>query len=336
MICRLWRGWASLMDAEAYERIVRTEVIPGIEAMAIAGFRAIDLMRRPCADGERIEFMTLMWFDRLEDIRAFTGEDYEVAHVPAPACAVLAHYDRRAAHFEVLERRPQAAGRAPRAPLAALPANAALLVVDVQMGFLDPDWGERNNPDAEANIARLIAAWRASGRPIHHVHHASPSPTGHFRPGSPGHRPRPEALAAAGEPIHVKAVNSAFIGTTLEADLRAAEIDTLVIVGLTTNHCVSTTARMAGNLGFVTYVVEDATATFDRLGLDGRLRSAADVHAAALSDLADEFATIVATEAVLRAAGAGGRGARLVARLRGRGDIDMTTDEITALTLGEP
>ncbi len=184
-----------------------------------------------------------------------------------------------------------------------LPMNAALVVIDVQQGFLDPSWGPRNNPDAEANIARLIAAWRRHGRPIRHVHHSSRSPAGSFYEGAPGHEPKPEAMPAPSEPIHLKEVNSGFIGTTLERDLRAEGADTLVVVGLTTNHCVSTTVRMAGNLGFTTYVVEDATAAFDRAGLDGKTRPAADVHAAALSDLSDEFATITRTDEVLQAVG---------------------------------
>lgn len=190
-----------------------------------------------------------------------------------------------------------------------LPANAALIVIDVQKGFLDPSWGSRNNSEAEANIARLIAAWRRTDRPIHHVHHDSLSPTGSFRLGTVGHEPKPEALPAPGEPVHVKQVNSGFIGTSLEQDLRAADVDTLVIVGLTTPHCVSTTTRMSGNLGFTTYVVEDATAAFERRGLDGAMRTATDVHFAALSDLSEEFATVVETEAVLDAIGASNRGA---------------------------
>jgi nicotinamidase-related amidase len=101
-------------------------------------------------------------------------------------------------------------------------------------------------------------------------------------------------------PIYIKDVNSAFIGTRLESDLRADDVHTIVMVGLTTNHCVSTSARMASNLGFITFVVEDATATFDRAALDGTTRAAADVHSAALSDLSGEFATIVATDAVIR------------------------------------
>lgn len=181
-----------------------------------------------------------------------------------------------------------------------IPENAALLVVDVQHGFDDPSWGARNNPEAEANVARLLSGWRRHGRPIRHIHHASPSPKGFLRRGTPGHDPKSEAAPAPGEPVYIKQVNSSFIGTTLEHDLRTQGIDALVIIGLTTNHCVSTTARMAGNLGFDTFVVEDATAAFDRAGLDGRTRPAAEVHAAALSDLSGEFATIVRTDEILR------------------------------------
>jgi nicotinamidase-related amidase len=118
-------------------------------------------------------------------------------------------------------------------------------------------------------------------------------PMSPLRPGSTGNQPKAEATPLPGETIYRKTVNSAFIRTALEADLRSIGAGALVIVGLTTNHCVSTTARMAGNLGFRTYVVSDATATFDRLGLDGVMRPADQVHAAALSDLQGEFATIV-------------------------------------------
>jgi hypothetical protein len=105
MICRLWRGWTTPQNADAYERIVRGEVIAGIEARRIPGFRHIDLMRRHA--GDEVEFQTLMWFDSLDAIKAFMGEDYAVSHVPDPARAVLKRFDDRAAHFEVLDRRPQ-------------------------------------------------------------------------------------------------------------------------------------------------------------------------------------------------------------------------------------
>ncbi|UAJ10617.1 cysteine hydrolase family protein [Polymorphobacter megasporae] len=184
-----------------------------------------------------------------------------------------------------------------------IPFNAALIVVDVQQGFLESSWGPRNNPDAETNVATLIGAWRRTGRPIHHVRHSSRSPSGSFYPGTAGHDFMPEAVPLAGERTYVKSVNSGFIGTTLELDLRAAGIDSLTVVGLTTNHCVSTTVRMAANLGFDTSVVEDATATFDRMALDGRMRPAAEVHAAALSDLLDEFAAITRTADIVRKLG---------------------------------
>ncbi len=107
MICRLWRGWTSQANAAAYEAVVRGEVIPGIEARAIAGFLHIDLMRRDLSD--EVEFQTLMWFDSLDSIRAFMGQDYTVSHVPQAARAVLSRFDDRASHFEVIDRRPQPA-----------------------------------------------------------------------------------------------------------------------------------------------------------------------------------------------------------------------------------
>lgn len=105
MICRLWRGWTTPENSEAYEHIVRTKVIPGIEARRIEGFRHIDLMKRE-NDGE-IEFQTLMWFDNLEAIKAFVGDDYLVSHVPPQARAVLEHCDEEATHYELIDRREQ-------------------------------------------------------------------------------------------------------------------------------------------------------------------------------------------------------------------------------------
>jgi nicotinamidase-related amidase len=172
----------------------------------------------------------------------------------------------------------------------------ALIVIDMQNGFDDATWGARNNPQAEACVALLMNTWRRAAIPVLHVHHCSVSSTGSFRPGSRGIEPKPEAIPRAGEVIYHKRVNSAFIGTTLEADLRKQGVNTLVIVGLTTNHCVSTSVRMAANLGFETYVVSDATATFARAGADGRLRSAQEVHNAALGDLQGEFAEVVDTQ----------------------------------------
>jgi len=104
-VCRLWCGWTTPENADAYERIVRGEVIPAIEARRIPGFQHIDLMKRNC--GTEVEFQTLMWFDDLDSVRAFVGDDYSVSHVPDAARAVLSRFDERAAHFEVLDRRDQ-------------------------------------------------------------------------------------------------------------------------------------------------------------------------------------------------------------------------------------
>jgi len=105
MICRLWRGWTTPESADEYERVVRAEVIPGIESLRIPGFRHIDLMKRNL--GGEVEFQTLMWFDSLDAIRAFMGNDYAVSHVPPAAQAVLKRFDERAAHYEVIDRREQ-------------------------------------------------------------------------------------------------------------------------------------------------------------------------------------------------------------------------------------
>jgi hypothetical protein len=105
MICRIWRGWTTPANADAYERVVRGEVIPGIEARRIPGFEHIDLMRRDL--GDEVEFQTIMWFDRLQSIVDFVGEDYSISHVPPAARAVLSRFDERAAHYEVVDRRNQ-------------------------------------------------------------------------------------------------------------------------------------------------------------------------------------------------------------------------------------
>jgi nicotinamidase-related amidase len=181
------------------------------------------------------------------------------------------------------------------------PHPTTLLVVDLQQGFDEPRWGRRNNPHLEQRASELLRAWRATGRPVVHVRHMSTDPSSPLRPGQPGNAFRPETAPVAGEAVIEKQVNSAFIGTSLEIDLRSAGCRGLVIVGLTTNHCISTTARMAGNLGFLTWVVSDATATFDRVGPDGLEHRAEQIHAIALSDLHGEFATVVDTAAVVAA-----------------------------------
>ncbi len=180
-----------------------------------------------------------------------------------------------------------------------IPANAALIIIDVQQGFDEPVWGIRNNPQAEANIATLLDTWRQTHRPVIHVQHLSRLANSPLSPGQTGNQIKASVRPIGDESIIQKQVNSAFIGTDLESRLRSQDINTLVIAGLTTDHCVSTTARMAGNLGFAVYVVADATATFNRVGYDDRHYSADEVHRLALASLHQEFAVVLDTKLVL-------------------------------------
>ena len=102
MIARLWHGWTTPQNADVYEALLRGEIFPGILGRGIAGFQRIELLRRPA--GEEVEFVTVMWFDSLDAIRAFAGEDYATAVVPAAARAVLSRFDERSQHYEVRER----------------------------------------------------------------------------------------------------------------------------------------------------------------------------------------------------------------------------------------
>ena len=176
-----------------------------------------------------------------------------------------------------------------------------LLVIDVQRGLDHPAWGQRNNPEAEGNIAHLLAEWRQRGWPIIHVRHCSVEPNSPLRPELPGNAFKAEAQPLPGEPEFTKTVNSAFIGTGLEAYLRSHAITALVIVGLTTDHCVSTSVRMAANLGFEVTLVADATATFERRGHDGTHYPADVMHAINLASLNGEFCAVQSTRQVLDA-----------------------------------
>lgn len=190
--------------------------------------------------------------------------------------------------------------------LASRPADAlvlgpdtVLLTIDLQLGF--DQFRKRNNPDCERNAAALQAAWRAAGRPLIHVRHDSLEERSVFRKGQPGNEFKPETAPAKGEPVVRKNVHSAFIGTDLEGRLRQGNHRTLVIQGIQTNYCVATTARMAGNLGYKTYVVADACATFPQQLLDGSVVSAQKAHDLALAELHGEFATVVTAKDVLGA-----------------------------------
>jgi len=181
-------------------------------------------------------------------------------------------------------------------------ARAVLLVIDVQKA-IDAAYhavdGPRNNPDAERNIARILAAWRQDSRPIIHIRHDSTSPASAYRPGQDGNDFKVAVAPAAGEVIIPKQTNSAFIGTELERLLRERALTTLVVTGVSTNNSVEATVRMAGNLGFQTYLVADACFTFARRDFHGRLRTAEEVHSMSLANLHEEYCTVVDTATVL-------------------------------------
>ena len=179
--------------------------------------------------------------------------------------------------------------------------NAALLLVDFQVGFDDEAYwgGNRNNKDAEKNALQLLEKWRSLDLPVFHAIHSSQDPNSLLHQSHPGFEMKAELKPRADEPLYIKNVNSAFIGTRLKEDLEQQGINTLVIVGLTTNHCISTTTRMAGNLGFDTLLVSDATATFDRKGINGEVFSSEIIHQTTLANLQEEFAKIISTETLL-------------------------------------
>lgn len=177
----------------------------------------------------------------------------------------------------------------------------ALVVVDVQRGFDEPVWGPRNNPRCEANVAMLIERWRAAGRPIVFVRHDSEVPGSPLAPGMPGNALKEEVH---GQPdlLITKQVNSAFYGEPdLDAWLRERGVGGIVVCGITTDHCCSTTARMAANLGHRVVFVDDATATFDRTAPDGGVIPAHEVHRVNLATLQGEFAEVVRTADLLGA-----------------------------------
>ena len=181
-------------------------------------------------------------------------------------------------------------------------ANAALIVIDVQKGFDVGDYfGPRNNPAADGNIAVILEAWKEASRPIVIVHHDDTDLDSPLTPSHPGNALKPYVAAVEPSLVIAKKVNSAFYGTPdLHAWLQEREIGQVFIVGIQTNMCCETTARMAGNLGYDVFFVTDATHTFDLKSDDGDMMTAAELARGTSINLSGgEFATVVTTAEVV-------------------------------------
>ena len=176
--------------------------------------------------------------------------------------------------------------------------NPALILIDIQKGFHDVAYwgGDRNNVTAEEKAGELLEIWRSKKLPIFHVQHCSSNPNSILNETNSGNEFQDVVKPLESETIIKKNVNSAFIGTNLKELLDNDKITNLVIVGLTTDHCVSTTTRMAGNFDYTVYLVSDATATFNKKGLNGEEFSAELIHQTALASLNEEFAQVVTSE----------------------------------------
>ena len=176
--------------------------------------------------------------------------------------------------------------------------ETALLLIDVQVGVdVLSHWGgsngRRNNPDAEAKMSQLLAAWRNAKLQVAFTRHDSRESASPLKFSLPTGAQKPGFEPAAGEIVVEKDVNSGFIGTDLEIQLRRAKISRLAIVGFFTNFCVETTTRMAGNLGFDTYLIEDCCSASNRIGPDGVDRDPELVHAMTVANLHGEFCTAI-------------------------------------------
>lgn len=182
--------------------------------------------------------------------------------------------------------------------------DTALLLIDVQQGVDDlTHWGgptgRRNNPDAEEKMADLLTQWRTNGLPVAFTRHDSREEASPLKFSLPGGLQKEGFEPEENEIVVEKDVNSGFVGTSLELQLRRVGVSRLVVAGFFTNMCVETTVRMAGNIGFDTYLVHDACSTSNRIGLDGTDHEPELVHEMTVANLHGEFCTaITGAEAV--------------------------------------
>ena len=179
--------------------------------------------------------------------------------------------------------------------------KTALLVIDVQMAFVEDDaaGAERSCPGAEQNIEKLLSAFRANGDDVIHIHHHGHDADDPFLAGGPGAAPQPFAAPREGELVVIKHVASGFVGTNLQDHLRENGIGRLIITGATANHCAESTTRSAGNLGFDTIYTSDAVWAYGATGPDGAHHSADQIHSVTLANLHGEFATVMSAHDIL-------------------------------------
>ena len=173
--------------------------------------------------------------------------------------------------------------------------NPALILVDIQKAFLEKDYPgfKRNNPNAEQISGDILKKWRQLNLPIIHVRHSSKNPNSKLHKSKPGYEFNDFVKPTTHEIVVTKKVNSAFIGTNLENILIKNKINTLVFVGMTTNHCISSTVRMSGNLGFETILISDSTACYNTKGIGGQIIDCDIIFESTIASLNEEFATVI-------------------------------------------
>ncbi|WP_299596529.1 cysteine hydrolase family protein [uncultured Microbulbifer sp.] len=177
--------------------------------------------------------------------------------------------------------------------------NPILLVVDVQEAIDSYESTERNNPDAEENMSRLIGGWRAKNLPVIHVRHSSKYENSPYHKSSSGFAFKRIVKPAPGESVVTKSENCAFIGTNLESAIRSLGATEIVICGVLINNSIDATIRVAAGLGFSVFLPQDATAAYGMKGLNGKFYPADDVFWLYLSNLAGEYCHVVTTDHAL-------------------------------------
>lgn len=180
-------------------------------------------------------------------------------------------------------------------------AHTPLVILDLQNAIDHRDWGNRNNSDAEASIARILSIWRNNGWPVLHVRHKSSNPHSHYNGGQIGYDFKSEVKPIDGELVITKTVHSAFIGSELGNVLSDIDTKTLILAGVKTNNSIEATVRHGSNLGYAIYLLADGCFTHDQKDWNGKVWLAEDVHALTLSTLDGEYCTVTTVDAVLAA-----------------------------------